>query len=322
MKIENEILFSIIVPTYNRAHMISTAIESVLAQTYKNWELIIVNDGSGDNTEEVVKNYTSHDSRIKYFYQEKKGRSAARNHGIEKSSGQYISFLDDDDYYLKDFLLEFYKEIEKQEFAKAIFMCEQYEEIMGKLVELKIDNKNLIINPVKYLFKHSNNLQPFCIPKVTLEHIKFDERFELGEDFHLLIRILFASDFHFIQKKLCVYVNHGDMTMEKELKDELFLKLPFNRLDMLDDIESKFHKSLKEKDVLNEYYNKFNKIAYFYGSAVLKGCNFNKSLDFIFKIKFDYTLRQVYFVLSILIRFPIYVLKCLISKKQFSIKKT
>ena len=77
MKNDSKILFSIIIPTYNRAGMISKAINSVLSQTYPNWELLIINDGSTDNTEEIINSFK--DNRIKYLYQKNSGKSAARN---------------------------------------------------------------------------------------------------------------------------------------------------------------------------------------------------------------------------------------------------
>jgi len=92
----NEPLVSIIMPVYNGEKYIKEAIDSVINQTYKNWELIIVNDGSKDNTEEIIKSYN--DKRIKYFYQENKGVSAARNKALEVAKGKYITFLDSDDY--------------------------------------------------------------------------------------------------------------------------------------------------------------------------------------------------------------------------------
>lgn len=86
--------FSVIIPTYNRASMLPKAIESVLAQTYPNWELIIVDDGSTDNTKELVANFIEKDGRIKYIYQENAERSAARNNGIKNAKGEYICFLE------------------------------------------------------------------------------------------------------------------------------------------------------------------------------------------------------------------------------------
>jgi len=97
-------LISIITPTFNRAHLLAETIESVLAQTYPAWELIVIDDGSTDKTTEVVKQYADKDSRIQYFFQENKGASAARNVGIRKAKGKYLAFLDSDDLYFPDSL--------------------------------------------------------------------------------------------------------------------------------------------------------------------------------------------------------------------------
>lgn len=306
---EHKTLFSIIIPTYNRANMIGKAIESVLCQSYSNWELIIISDGSTDNTEEILNTYTVSDPRIKYFRQENKGRSSARNLGINNCVGDYVCFLDDDDYYLEDFLLEFSIEIENKKFNRTIFMCGQNELIDGNIVEFKIDEKKLNSSPLKYLIKYSNNIQPFCFPKVILDNIKFDERFELGEDFHLLIRILLLNDFYFISKRLCVYVNHSEMTMERELKEGLFLKLPFNRLDMLEDIHNEYQDSLVQKNVIKDFFAKYNQIAYFYASSSLKFCNVELSLDIMKKIKII-NFYYFYYVFSIYLRAIISKIKC------------
>lgn len=99
---ENASLVSIIIPTYNRAHLIGETIQSVLDQTYPRWELIVVDDGSTDNTEEVVKKIK--DERIRYLnmgvHWGKLGR--VRNHGVRFSTGEYIAFLDSDDLWRKD----------------------------------------------------------------------------------------------------------------------------------------------------------------------------------------------------------------------------
>lgn len=87
---------SVIMPTYNRKTLISRAIESVLNQDYLDWELVIVDDGSQDGTEDLIKEYVSKDSRIRYLYQINQGQSVARNTGIENSNGELIAFLDSD----------------------------------------------------------------------------------------------------------------------------------------------------------------------------------------------------------------------------------
>ena len=96
-------LVSIIMPTYNRANIITQAIESIKSITFKNWELIIVDDGSEDKTEEIIKDYLD-DSRIKYFIQKKQGVSSARNLGLKMSNGDYIAYLDSDNLMYPNFI--------------------------------------------------------------------------------------------------------------------------------------------------------------------------------------------------------------------------
>jgi len=92
---------SVIIPTYNRAHLIGRAIESVLSQTYDCFEIIIVDDASVDGTERVIRNYT--DKRIRYIRSDKNmGPAGARNVGIESARGKYIAFLDSDDEWLPE----------------------------------------------------------------------------------------------------------------------------------------------------------------------------------------------------------------------------
>lgn len=92
-------LVSVIIPTFNRAHMINDALDSVLQQTYKNIEVIIIDDGSTDDTQDLITNIN--DPRLRYVKQENAGVSAARNHGVAISKGVYIAFLDSDDIYEK-----------------------------------------------------------------------------------------------------------------------------------------------------------------------------------------------------------------------------
>ena len=92
---EKQPLVSVILPTYNRAEFLCKSIESAIRQTYKNWELIVWNDGSLDDTEKVISSYK--DIRINSYYDNNHGMSYALNNAIKKSRGEYIAFLDDDD---------------------------------------------------------------------------------------------------------------------------------------------------------------------------------------------------------------------------------
>lgn len=93
----NQLLVSVIVPMYNSASYIGKTIESILNQTYRNIELIIVDDGSTDKSKEVVSNYVSTDERVKYIYQPNEGAPSARNRGLKMSKGDYVIFFDADD---------------------------------------------------------------------------------------------------------------------------------------------------------------------------------------------------------------------------------
>lgn len=105
---------SIIMPAYNSASFISEAIDSVLKQTYKNWELIIVNDGSQDDTEKIIKYYLQKDKRIKLISLAlNKGVANARNQGLKSANGRYVAFLDSDDYWAKDKLKKQIEILEK-----------------------------------------------------------------------------------------------------------------------------------------------------------------------------------------------------------------
>ncbi len=91
-------LVSVIIPTYNREKFLSYALESVKNQTYKNWELIIVDDGSTDNTEEICRSFAKTvEQPVKYIYQENQGVAGARNTGLKSAKGEFIAFLDSDD---------------------------------------------------------------------------------------------------------------------------------------------------------------------------------------------------------------------------------
>ena len=120
-------LISIITPTYNCERFIGETIESVLKQSYKNWEMIIVDDCSTDNTYDVVKKYADNDSRIKYYLlEENSGASVARTKAMQLATGDYIAFLDSDDLWISNKLecqLKFMKE------NNYNFTCTEYEQI-------------------------------------------------------------------------------------------------------------------------------------------------------------------------------------------------
>ena len=116
------ILVSIIVPCYNQAQFLNDSLQSVLNQTYKNWECIIVNDGSPDNTEEEAKKWCIRDNRFKYLHKQNGGLSSARNAGIKLSKGEFILPLDADDILHSAYLTKLVPELANDE-KLAIVSC-------------------------------------------------------------------------------------------------------------------------------------------------------------------------------------------------------
>ena len=117
----NQSLVSVIVPCYNQSEFISETLDSILCQTYKFWECIIINDGSIDNSEEIILDYCKRDSRFKYIYQENQGIVAARNNAIKQSHGRYILPLDGDDLILKEYLELAVKKLDEDDNIELVY---------------------------------------------------------------------------------------------------------------------------------------------------------------------------------------------------------
>ncbi len=146
----NEKLVSVITPTYNCAKFIARTIDSVRAQTYGNWEMIIVDDRSSDNTKEIVEEYIKNDSRIKYHLLEvNSGAAVARTTAMKLAQGAYMAFLDSDDVWMPDKLERQIKWMQENDYA---FSCTAYEQIdeddnlLGKTIKtVKKTNYNRLL---------------------------------------------------------------------------------------------------------------------------------------------------------------------------------
>jgi len=127
---------SVIIPCYNHAHYLPDAVNSVLAQTFTDWEALIVDDGSTDNTCEVAAQFT--DPRIRYIYQENRGLSAARNTGIRAAKGEFIALLDADDVWEPTFLEVMITALQAEPTASAAYCGFRYMNAAGKLLKQSV----------------------------------------------------------------------------------------------------------------------------------------------------------------------------------------
>jgi len=199
MHISKEKLVSCIIPSHNRQDLVGRALESVISQTYKNLEIIVVDDASQDDTEFIIRGYMDNDNRVKYIKNPSpKGGSGARNVGIKKARGQYIAFLDDDDEWMKD-------KIEKQVFALKEFdavVCAFYVNDKKKIIrypktviQLNDLRKANVLGGTSILMSRSS------VAKITL----FDEDLTNGQDWDLLIRIARRFSVRYLKKPLVIY---------------------------------------------------------------------------------------------------------------------
>ena len=135
---------SIIVPIYNAEKYLNKCIDSIINQSKKELEIILINDGSTDNSENIIKKYD--DKRIKYFKNKNQGIGKTRNFGIKKATGKYIMFLDSDDYLDKDACKYLFNKIEKENLD--IVVCDFYKDIDGKIEKVQVPSfKNSSLAP-------------------------------------------------------------------------------------------------------------------------------------------------------------------------------
>jgi glycosyltransferase involved in cell wall biosynthesis/Tfp pilus assembly protein PilF len=191
--ISNNPLISVIIPAYNSENNIKKAIESVMEQTYTCWELIIIDDGSTDQTQAVVEPYLN-DNRIQYFYKKNGGEASARNVGLEKANGSYISWLDSDDYFAPTYL------------ERAVSSLIQDKTILFVYPNLRlIDAKGNYLTSWRYkdyeipslisdLFKTGHSVVPGVASTTARREIydklgKFDVAFKIATDYEFLSRI-------------------------------------------------------------------------------------------------------------------------------------
>lgn len=245
-------LISVIIPTYNRAHLISRAIGSVINQTYTNWELLVVDDASEDNTEEVIKKIS--DSRIKFIKCKLNvGNAGARNAGIKNSIGEYIVFLDSDDEMMPDCLEVFFKLILKKPKTKFAFGDYQIYNTSTKITiksSWKPDPSKSFLEELKI-----GTGCGIIVKKAVFKEVGyFDERLRIAVDTDWLIRLNKVVSFEYIPKILMTIYAHDDDRVRND-KTELIksYKIIANK---------NRHEILNNEELIKKFYYKIQWLLY------------------------------------------------------------
>ncbi len=213
-------LISIIIPTYNRGHLIKETLDSIIAQTYTNWECIVVDDGSTDNTEELLAVYCEKDNRIQYHHRPKdrpKGANSCRNYGFELSKGEYVNWFDSDDVLLKDFIKT---KVDSINNTLDLIICSGYE--VDSLLKNK---KEIVLNEDVNLFKEYVMWRlPVLTPSVLFKKSflfdkeLFSNKISRGQETELFSRLFFNLDtanYIIINEPLFLYRQHLDTKTSK-----------------------------------------------------------------------------------------------------------
>ena len=236
-------LVSIIIPTYNRAHLIEETLNSIIAQTYTNWECIIVDDGSTDDTEQILKKYLNRDKRFKFFFRPStliKGPCSCRNYGFEKSKGVYVKWFDSDDILLTDAI-----EIQINCFNKTTDL------VVSKLA-LKNFSENKIIEVSQIFSNHE--IEDYLLGKISFyvsgplwkrsflqDKVLFDSTIRNLDDWDFNLRMLYNKPKIFYLEQVIIHYRIHQNSLIHEL-DKLNLS----------EVKSEFHGRIKHLSLLRD----------------------------------------------------------------------
>ncbi|GAT62863.1 glycosyltransferase family 2 protein [Paludibacter jiangxiensis] len=285
MQISTYPLISIIVPCYNQAQYLPEALDSVLAQTYTNWECIIVNDGSPDNTEEVAKIYCNKDSRFKYIFKENGGLSSARNFGFQFAGGEYLQFLDCDDILSSNKLQLQIEQLREYNFDPYIISVTKHQYFINndiRHIDVESSTKEIICHdfdfPMDVIIESWEHLTGFCVHTwlwhrtLMSEAGNWDESLCKNEDGEYFSRILshtkavkFCRDavayYRFNPKSICNTMNptkEWDQLRSVRLIISKIKKYRYNQ-EIKDIIYNMYIAYMYPKDLYSEYAKEFKK---------------------------------------------------------------
>ena len=202
---ESKALISIIVPIYNVENYLRQCLDSIVSQTYQNFECLLINDGSPDNSADICREYVEKDSRFKYFEKENGGVSSARNLGIERSGGAYITFIDSDDWVDSDYLEVLYNALidENADISvstyKRFHMADNcwYFHSFQRGYEKRVFTNQELIDEFIALDNFDFSYRYVCgklVRRYLLDKIAFNEMTTLGEDMELWLKLYLISN--------------------------------------------------------------------------------------------------------------------------------
>lgn len=202
--------FSIIIPTYNRSILLKKLLDSILLQTFQDFEVLVIDDGGNDNSEEVV--YSFNDKRFRYYKKENGGVSSARNFGLLYASGKYINFFDSDDLAYPNHLQEAYNFFTINEKANVLVFDYEWgnaDKSNYKTVTNKYKDLNTAI--LKGNFISTNSI---FILKTAIGELRFNEQLTVSEDWEYWLKLSFFNKFYAVNIVTTYVVEHEQRSLK------------------------------------------------------------------------------------------------------------
>lgn len=234
-------LVTVIVPTFNADKFICKCIDSILKQSYQEMEILIIDDGSTDGTENICKKYQEKDGRVRYLYQNNGGVSKARNYGIREAQGKYIAFVDADDYIesnMIEMMVSYFMRIKKTD----LVVCGFYECNTSKRIEKKIECKKCLSQSayLQGLF-NPNSFGGFLWNKLFRADIIKENQLKLDEDIFVCEDLLFCyrygeyvDEVQFVPQSFYNYIVNENSATHSEYSSKRFTAVTgFERMEHL-----------------------------------------------------------------------------------------
>lgn len=295
-------LVSVIITCYNQGEYLARAIESVLLQSYKQVEIIVVDDGSTDNTKSVSDKYPD----VKYIYQANQGLAAARNTGIDNSQGDYLVFLDADDWLLNDALLINLKHLKRNKAAALVsgehIKVNKNEKILYISKKIVKDNHYCHLLQGDYFQMHATVMYR----RWVYEIFRFDSSFNPCEDYNLILRVCRKFPILHHNKLIAVYYKH-----EQNMSGNIPLMLETNLFVLQE--QKRFLKNPEEEKCLKKgiKYFKDHYCPILYFNVLYKSDGFKKGEIYALR-KYN---KFLYFRYLVLKKLRIVSIKSYIKKK-------
>lgn len=252
-------LISIIIPTFNRAHLIGETLDSIIAQTYTHWECIIIDDGSCDNTDELIDAYQKRDTRIKYHHRpnnKPKGANSCRNIGLSESKGDYIIFFDSDDLMTPDHIEIKINAILKYNTDFVITKTKYFNSDKDLEKYYKFDQFE--INPYNYISQKINWLTlDICLKADIGKSINFNEKLQSGQEYNYYSKLIHkTSNAVFIDKVVSLRRFHegsirSNLKTKYDSSKSSFFKHWFTLKDIKEFSDIKTHRYLLRQSALS-----------------------------------------------------------------------